>query len=75
MKKIMERSMAALGLTAILCAILTMFMCVYGIALYLKDDVRKDQERTICKKLGGRYTVTEECLAVDGKALVMPRSK
>lgn len=72
MKKIMERSMAVLELTAILCAILIIFMCVYGIALCLKDDIRKDQERTVCKKIGGRYTVLEECLAADGKALVMP---
>lgn len=75
MKKITERLVAALGLVAVLCAILTMLMCLYGIASYLKDDIRKDQECTVCKKLGGRYTVTEECLAIDGKALVMPRSK
>lgn len=72
MKKIMERLLEALGLVAVLCAILTIFMCFYGIALCIKDDIRKDQERTVCNKLGGRYTVTEECLAVDGKALVMP---
>ena len=72
MKKIIERLLEALVLTTVLCAILTMLMCVYGIVLCLKDDIRKDQERTICNKLGGRYTYLEECLAVDGKAFVIP---
>lgn len=72
MKNIMERLLAALAilLIAILVALLAVF--TIDLSLIIKDDIRKDQERTVCKKLGGRYTYLEECLAVDGKALVMP---
>lgn len=47
-------------------------IAVVSASLVVKNEIRKDQERTVCKKLGGQYTILEECLAVDGKALVMP---
>ena len=56
-------------------AIILGSIAVVAASLVVKNEIRKDQERTVCKKLGGRYTVLEECLAIDGKALVMPRDE
>ena len=56
-------------------AIILGSIAVVAASLVIKNEIRKDQERAVCKKLGRRYTYLEECLAVDGKALVMPRDE
>ena len=56
-------------------AIILGSIAVVASSLVVTNEIRKDQERAVCKKLGGRYTVLEECLAIDGKALVMPRDE
>ena len=55
--------------------IVTIPMAIIGIGLEIKNDLRKDQERTSCKKMGGRYTYFEQCEALDGKFLVLPEAK
>ena len=58
-------SMAVLTIVAI-------SMVIIGLGLEIKNEFRKDQERTSCKKMGGRYTYFEQCEALDGKFLVLP---
>ncbi len=72
MKKIIERLIAALAIILVACFVAMIVAYVIDLSLTIKNEIRKDQERTVCNKLGGRYNVLEECLAVDGKALVMP---
>ena len=63
-----------LGLLAVL-AIVTISMAIIGLGIEIKNELRKDQERTSCKKIGGRYTYFEQCEALDGKFLVLPKAK
>ena len=63
-----------IGSMAVL-AIVTISMAITGLGLEIKNEFRKDQERTSCKKMGGRYTYFEQCEALDGKFLVLPEAK
>ena len=56
-------------------AIVTVSVAIIGLGLEIKNEFRKDQERTSCKKMGGRYTYFEQCEAFDGKLLVLPEVK
>ena len=63
-----------LGLIAVL-VVITIPMAIIGLGLEIKNELRKNQERTSCKKMGGRYTYFEQCEALDGKFLVLPEAK
>ena len=63
-----------LGLIVVL-AVITIPMAIIVLGLEVKNELRKDQERTLCKKMGGRYTYFEQCEALDGKFLVLPEVK
>ena len=60
-----------LGSMAVL-AIVTISMAIIGLGLEIKNEFRKNQERTSCKKMGGRYTYFEQCEALGGQPLVLP---
>ena len=55
--------------------IVTIPVAIIGLGLEIKNELRKNQERTSCKKMGGRYTYFEQCEALDGKLLVLPEVK
>ena len=55
--------------------IVTISMAIIVLGVEIKNEFRKNQERTSCKKMGGRYTYFEQCEAFDGKFLVLPEVK
>lgn len=63
-----------LGSMAVL-VVITIFMAIIGLGLEVKNELRKNQERVSCKKMGGHYTYFEQCEAFDGKFLVLPEVK
>ena len=63
-----------LGLMVVF-VVITIPMAIIRLGLEIKNEVRKNQERVSCKKMGGRYTYFEQCKAFDGKLLVLPEVK
>ena len=53
-------------------AITAISMAAVGLGYKIGDATRKEQEREVCKKLGGRYDFFQECKAFDGGTIILP---